>query len=100
MKFEFEFKRYKNTQINRTDTLTSLQYCMIFSHLVRASLSSLRRKFSINLLSLRLKSTEKFSLVIVPSYRNATISFDDFELLAKPRGLEQISHTTLADEFS
>lgn len=29
------------------------------------------------------------------------MSFDDFELLfAKPRWLEQISHTTLADEFS
>lgn len=52
-----------------------------------------------SLLSLRLKSTE-CSLVIVPSYRNELMSFDDLELFAKPLGLEQISHTTLADEFS
>lgn len=47
-----------------------------------------------SLLSWRLKS-------LVTSSAVAKLrSFDDFELFARPRGLEQMSHTTLADEFS
>lgn len=72
---------------------------MIFSHLLRASLSSFLRKFSINLLSFRLRSTD-VSITLFPSNRIVVISFEDLELFAKPRGLEQISQTTLADEFS
>lgn len=70
---------------------------MMFSHLVLASLSSIFRKFSINLLSCRLKSPPMKSYPIDAA---ELMSFDDFEFVASPRGLEHISQTTLADEFS
>lgn len=64
---------------------------MMFSHLVRASLSSILRKFSINLLSCRFMSSTFVAGGVVVSFNF---------VLARPRGLWQISQTTLADEFS
>lgn len=60
------------------DNITSLQYWIMFSHLVRASLSSILRKFSINLLSCRFMSS-----AFVVGGVDDSFAF----VLAKPRGL-------------
>lgn len=83
---------------------------MIFSHLVRASLSSIFRKYSINLLSFRLASIIEIFIALPPppppipvtlppAAADVEASCDDIDV-TKPRGLEHISHTTLAEEFS
>lgn len=72
---------------------------MIFSHFVRASLSSIFRRFSISLLSFRLRSKGLSTSLLVAEPQALKLPAD-FNPLASPRGLEQISQTTLADEFS
>lgn len=70
----------------------------MLSHLESASLSSTLLRFSISLLSLRLKSTF-FSLLIM-LLSPAIPVIEGLRLLISPRGLTQMSQTTLAEEFS